>query len=56
MIPPLVESLNLPMVGVHRMVRTASNLVLGAELAHLRESLGYAGPGAWQAHRAETLS
>ncbi len=56
MIPPLVESLNLPMVGVHRMVRTASNLVLGAELAHLRESLGYAGGGSWQAYREETLS
>lgn len=53
---PLVERLNLPMVGVHRMVRLASQIVLGAELEYLKESLGYAGTGSWQAYRDEATS
>lgn len=53
---PLVESLGLPMVGVHSMVRRASQSVIGAELAHLKDSMGYTGGGSWQAYRDETLS
>ena len=38
------------------MVRLASQIVLGAELDHLRDSLGYTGGGSWQACRDEAIS
>ncbi len=53
MTAPLIHSLNLKVKGVPAHVRRASLLVLGCELHHCKERLGYSGLGSWQAYREE---
>ena len=54
-IPPLVSALNLQL-RAGPSVRLASQTVLGCHLEHLRQTLGYAGEGSWQAYREESKS
>ena len=56
MTAPLATSLNLQLKGVHSSVRLASLIVLGLELDHLKQKLGYVGGGSWQAYRSEAQS
>lgn len=53
---PLAESLGLNLTGVTPRVRLISLIVIAMELDHLRRELGYAGGGAWQQFRSETLA
>lgn len=45
--PLLVESLNLPMQGMHSRIRIASRIVLGLELSHLRKKMCYEAGSHW---------
>ena len=53
MTAPLVTALNLKLKGVPPNVRLASLIVLGQELYHLKQKLGYLGIGSWQSFRDE---
>lgn len=56
MTPPLVTALNLKIKGVPGPVRLASQMILGAELYHLQQKLGYQGGGAWWSARDEVAA
>lgn len=55
-LPPLVASLDLKLKGVRPIARLMGNIILGLELEHHKEILGYCGEGSWQSYREETKS
>ncbi len=51
---PLIKQLDLPMGDKSPAVRLASRIVLGMELQHCKQELGYEGVGAYWSHRDKT--